>query len=68
MYIHTCYLFLKQACPVFKCPLCGREYESRTGLNYHNASHHTGVGVVLNPSENGKRSQRREKKADVSEG
>lgn len=52
---------------MFKCNLCGREYESRTGLNYHNASHHTGVGVVLS-SESGKRTQRKERRTDSSEG
>ena len=27
--------------PEFKCIQCNRSYESRTGLNYHNASFHS---------------------------
>lgn len=38
----THYQSFPQTCPVFKCHLCGKSYESRTGLNYHNTSSHVG--------------------------
>ena len=65
-FINSYILYIKQACPVYKCHLCGREYESRTGLNYHNTSHHTEVGVALHLSDMGTvRPQRKEKEKNI---
>ena len=48
---------------MFKCSLCGREYESRTGLNYHNYNHHGSLGGVATPDTQ-KRNPRREKEEE----